>query len=55
MQKLDGLVKGYRPDYEFHGVPVPPTPAADPSTASDDTILLATDTETDPSPSKSFH
>jgi len=23
VQKLDGLVKGYRPDYEFHGVPVP--------------------------------
>ena len=23
VQKLDGLVKGYRPNYEFHGVPVP--------------------------------
>jgi len=30
VQKLDGLVKGYRPNYEFHGVAVPPAaPGAD--------------------------
>ena len=23
VEKLDALVKGYRPDFEFHGVPVP--------------------------------
>ena len=33
--KLDGLVKGYRPNYEFHGVPVPATAvAADADSAS---------------------
>ncbi|MFA6148722.1 MAG: nucleoside-diphosphate sugar epimerase/dehydratase [bacterium] len=30
VEKLDSLVKGYRPDYEFHGVPVP--------TAADDAV-----------------
>ncbi|MCR4308817.1 MAG: polysaccharide biosynthesis protein [Deltaproteobacteria bacterium] len=43
VEKLDGLVKGYRPDYEFHGVPVP-------ATAGD------ADLPPDPdSPSKSVH
>ncbi len=41
VEKLDGLVKGYRPDYEFHGVPVPAPPG---------------DAVPDPdSPSKSVH
>jgi len=30
VERLDALVKGYRPGYDFHGVPVPPTAAADP-------------------------
>jgi FlaA1/EpsC-like NDP-sugar epimerase len=32
VERLDGLVKGYRPDYEFHGVSVPnilPEPVAE--------------------------
>ena len=33
VEKLDALVKGYRPDYEFHGVPVPAT-AGDASTGA---------------------
>ena len=28
VEKLDALVKGYRPNYGFHGVAVPPTAAA---------------------------
>jgi FlaA1/EpsC-like NDP-sugar epimerase len=30
VEKLDALVKGYRPNYEFHGVPVPETIASGP-------------------------
>jgi FlaA1/EpsC-like NDP-sugar epimerase len=66
VEKLDGLVKGYRPDYEFHDVVVPERArAADLSTASVGALAPsgatspATDTEIDPSdhdlPSKSVH
>ncbi len=66
VEKLDALVKGYRPDYEFHGIVAPPAAiAANPATASAGAtattaaILPATDTELDPSssdlPSKSVH
>ncbi len=30
VERLDALVKGYRPEYDFHGVPVPSTADADP-------------------------
>ena len=45
VEKLDALVKGYRPAYEFHGVPVPGTvsPESDPPRPSVST------------PSKSVH
>jgi hypothetical protein len=47
VQKLDGLVKGYRPNYEFHGVPVP-GPILD--------AVPESDLPPDPaSPSKSVH
>jgi len=45
VEKLDALVKGYRPDYEFHGVAIPGTvsPESDPPRPSGST------------PSKSVH
>jgi len=66
VEKLDALVKGYRPDYEFHGVVVPPAAtaanaatASAGATATPAAILPATDNVLDPSasdlPSKSVH
>ena len=62
VEKLDALVKGYRPDYEFHGVPAAATPAAaGPSTApaGDSDSDSAPDSPPRPptiaSPSKSVH
>jgi FlaA1/EpsC-like NDP-sugar epimerase len=64
VERLDALVKGYCPDYEFHGVAVPEqyrivnsskASSANLATASDGATSPATDTETDPSPSKSVH
>ena len=62
VEKLDALVKGYRPNYEFHGVPVPVAAAA--ATANTSLVSVgapspAADAEPDPSdpdaPSNSVH
>jgi FlaA1/EpsC-like NDP-sugar epimerase len=60
VERLDALVKGYRPDYEFHGAAVPEhARASSPSTASVSATSPASDTGIDPSdpdlPSKSLH
>jgi FlaA1/EpsC-like NDP-sugar epimerase len=61
VETLDRLVKGYRPDYEFHGVPVPATagdadttPAAS-STAPEIDSPPPPPPHLPPSPSKSVH
>jgi len=55
--KLDGLVKGYRPNYEFHGVAVPAgsSSAAAPATASVDATSPGTVSEIASPHSKSVH
>ena len=59
VEKLDALVKGYRPNYEFHGVAVPATAGAadpDPSRASSSTAPEIDSPPHLPSPpSKSVH
>ena len=56
VEKLDALVKGYRPNYEFHGVVVPPAAvAADAATASVSEDFPESSSEMIPPPSKSVH
>jgi FlaA1/EpsC-like NDP-sugar epimerase len=56
VEKLEALVKGYRPDYEFHGVAVPPVAAAaDASIASVSDDSPEFSAEMIPPPSKSVH
>ncbi|HEX7524354.1 MAG TPA: nucleoside-diphosphate sugar epimerase/dehydratase, partial [Candidatus Deferrimicrobium sp.] len=54
IEKLDALVKGYRPNYEFHGVAVPP-PAANPATVSLVEASLESSSEMIPPSPKSVH
>jgi len=56
VEKLDALVKGYRPDYEFHGVAFPPgAPAPGASDASVVDESIESSPEMIPPPSKSVH
>lgn len=56
VQKLDGLVKGYRPDYEFHGVAFPESARATSSSAPSPATLPGADFPPNPAPpSKSVH
>ena len=60
VERLNALVKGYRPDYGFHGAAVPePARAAEPTTVEPGRSLelpIDPDLPPDPaSPSKSFH
>ena len=56
VEKLDALVKGYRPDYEFHGVAVPPVlAAADPANASVSDDSPESSSEMIPPSPKSIH
>jgi FlaA1/EpsC-like NDP-sugar epimerase len=56
VQKLDGLVKGYHPDYKFHGVAVPESARATTSSAPSPATLPEAELPPDPAPpSKSFH
>jgi FlaA1/EpsC-like NDP-sugar epimerase len=56
VEKLDALVKGYRPNYEFHGVTVPPTGAdAHAANASLGEASLESSSEMIPPPPKSVH
>ena len=56
VKKLDALVKGYRPNYEFHGVAVPPA-----AVVSDAASVFVSEDSPDsssemiPPPSKSVH
>ena len=57
VQKLDGLVKGYRPNYEFHGVAVPLTAPTLSTGATSPAAGLPPDPDPSApgSPSKSVH
>ncbi len=55
VEKLDALVKGYRPAYEFHGVAVPQAAATAPATATADAVSPGTVSEIAPPRSKSVH
>ena len=55
VEKLDALVKGYRPNYEFHGVVVPPAAAANAAIVSISEDSPESSSEMIPPPSKSVH
>jgi hypothetical protein len=56
VEKLDALVKGYRPNYEFHGVPVPAAAvAANAGSASVSEDSPESSSEMIPPPPKSVH
>jgi FlaA1/EpsC-like NDP-sugar epimerase len=57
VERLDALVKGYSPNYEFHGVAVPPASAAsvDAANASLSEASLESSSEMIPPPPKSVH
>jgi hypothetical protein len=56
VEKLDALVKGYRPDYGFHGVAVSPAAAAaNAATASFGEDSPDASSEMIPPPPKSVH
>jgi len=55
VEKLDTLVKGYRPDYEFHGAAAPAVAAADAGNAMLSDDFPESSPEMIPPPSKSVH
>jgi len=55
VEKLDTLVKGYRPDYGFHGVAAPAVAAADAGNATLSDDFPESSPEMIPPPSKSVH
>ena len=58
VERLDALVKGYRPDYEFHGAVVPPAAAVAKASFSEPSHTLSPEGDLLPgpdSPSKSVH
>ena len=55
VEKLDALVKGYRPNYEFHGVVVPPAAAVNAAIVSISEDSPESSSEMIPPPSKSVH